>query len=96
MGAPFPGASPPGWNRAPFGRTTARARMTSEHTIRDMRDFRLHVDYVHLNPVKHALASRPSEWPWSSFGRYVEMGWYEPDWCGRADLPGSVEYVCPE
>jgi len=54
------------------------------------------VDYIHLNPVKHGLARRPSEWPWSRFARYVEMGWYEPDWSGRADLPGSVEYVSPE
>jgi putative transposase len=24
-----------------------------EHTIRDDRDYRAHVDYVHFNPVKH-------------------------------------------
>jgi len=67
-----------------------------EHTIRDARDFRLHVDYIHLNPVKHGLVAGPADWPWSSFARYVKMGWYDPDWCGRADLPGSVEYLFPE
>lgn len=26
-----------------------------EHTIRDERDYAAHVDYVHINPVKHGL-----------------------------------------
>lgn len=63
-----------------------------EHTIRDAKDFRMHLDYIHANPVKHCLTQRPRDWPWSSFGRYVNVGWYEPDWCGRVDLPGTVEY----
>jgi len=67
-----------------------------EHTIRGARDLHMHVDYIHINPVKHGLVDRPGDWPWSSFHRYVKMGWYEPDWCGRVDLPGSVEYLSPE
>ena len=67
-----------------------------EHTIRDGRDFRMHLDYIHLNPVKHGWAGRPGDWAWSSFHRYVKMGWYESDGCGRCDLPGSVEYLWPE
>jgi len=64
-----------------------------EHTIRDAKDFHLHVDYIHANPVKHGLVDYPRDWPHSSFHRYVEKGWYEPDWCGRTDLPGNVEYI---
>ena len=67
-----------------------------EHTIRDSRDFHKHLDYIHINPVKHGLAAKPKDWPWSSFHRYVEMGWYEPDWSGDCDLPGSAEYFWPE
>jgi putative transposase len=67
-----------------------------EHTIRDARDFHMHLDYIHMNPVKHGLVERPGDWPWSSFHRYVRMGWYEDDWCGRVDLPENVEYMCPE
>ena len=67
-----------------------------EHTIRDARDFRMHLDYIHMNPVKHGLVSRPVEWPWSSFHRYVQLGWYEPDWSGRVELPGQVESYWPE
>lgn len=28
-----------------------------EHLIRDENDFRAHVDYVHINPVKHGLVT---------------------------------------
>jgi putative transposase len=31
-----------------------------EHTIRDDRDFRAHVDYIHINSVKHVAWSRAS------------------------------------
>jgi len=64
-----------------------------EHTIRDTKDFHMHLDYIHLNPVKHGLARRPRDWPWSSFRRYVKRGWYEADWCGRTDLPGNNKYA---
>ena len=64
-----------------------------KHTIRDPRDYRFHLDYIHSNPVKHKLVKRPVEWPWSSFHRYVREGQYESDWAGRIDLPGSTEYT---
>ena len=51
-----------------------------EHLIRDEEDWRRHVDYIHYNPVKHGLVKRVSEWPWSSFARAVERGWYPADW----------------
>ncbi len=63
-----------------------------EHMIRDARDFKMHLDYIHGNPVKHGLVNRPADWVYSSFDRYVNLGEYEEDWCGRVDLPESVEY----
>jgi putative transposase len=42
-----------------------------EHAIRDDRDFAAHVDYVHVNPVKHGLATTPADWPYSSVHRYA-------------------------
>lgn len=66
-----------------------------EDTIRNAKDFRMHVDYIHLNPVKHGLPARPIDWPWSSFRRWVKAGWYEPDWAGRVELPRQVEYIEP-
>ncbi len=56
----------------------------------------MHLDYIHINPVKHGLAKRPADWPWSSFHRYVKEQWYEEDCPGRVELPGSVEYLCTE
>ncbi|MFW5733142.1 MAG: REP-associated tyrosine transposase [Planctomycetota bacterium] len=67
-----------------------------EHTIKDARDFHMHVDYVHLNPVKHGWVKSPRDWPWSSFHRYVRCGWHESDWHGRVDLRENVEYFIPE
>ncbi|MBI3223100.1 MAG: transposase [Nitrosomonadales bacterium] len=51
-----------------------------EHAIRDEEDWRRHMDYIHYNPVKHGLASRPGEWAWSSFGNAVRKEWYEKSW----------------
>jgi len=54
-----------------------------EHVIRDEQDLRCHVDYVHLNPVKHRLLVRAADWPYSSFHRYVRAGVYPRDWLGE-------------
>ena len=51
-----------------------------EHLIRDEQDWRNHLDYIHYNPVRHGLVARAGDWPWSSFRRLVELGWYDPDW----------------
>jgi putative transposase len=63
-----------------------------EHTIRDAADFKRHLDYIHLNPVKHGLAKRPRDWAWSSFRRWVEFGEYEPDWLGPTGLSRNVKH----
>jgi len=56
-----------------------------EHLLRDEIDFQRHVEYIHYNPVKHGYVTSPSDWPHSSFRRYVEAGVYEADW-GRARM----------
>jgi putative transposase len=40
-----------------------------EHHIRDDQDFRNHVRYCWINPVKHGLVERPEDWPYSSYHR---------------------------
>lgn len=57
-----------------------------EHCIRDEADFERHVDYVHVNPVKHGLVSRVKDWPYSSFHRYVERGVYPENWGGDLEI----------
>jgi putative transposase len=51
-----------------------------EHAIRDDGDFVRHVEYIHLNPVHHALTTAPRDWPHSSFSSWVERGAYDADW----------------
>jgi putative transposase len=53
-----------------------------EHTIRDEDDSARHVDYIHINPVKHGLVTRVQDWPYSSFHRMVKLGVYPEDWAG--------------
>jgi putative transposase len=55
-----------------------------EHTIRDEDDFARHVDYIHFNPVKHGYVRRVTDWPYSSFHRYVRTGLLPEDWAGEA------------
>ncbi len=56
-----------------------------EHMIRDEHDFARHVDYIHMNPVKHGYVQRVSDWPHSSFHRFVEAGILPPQWAGGSD-----------
>ncbi|MDE1715899.1 transposase, partial [Chromobacterium amazonense] len=55
-----------------------------EHQIRDEADLQAHVDYIHYNPVKHGHVERVLEWPYSSFHRYVRLGWLPEDWAGES------------
>ena len=57
-----------------------------EHTIKDEIDYARHVDYIHINPVKHGYASRVVDWPHSSFHRFVREGILAKDWAGSANL----------
>jgi putative transposase len=61
-----------------------------EHAIRSDEDLTRHVDYIHFNPVKHGYVSRASDWPHSSFARYVARGLLPADWGGDArEIPGK-------
>jgi putative transposase len=57
-----------------------------EHTIRDDLDFSRHVDYVHINPVKHGYVTRVQDWPHSSFHRYVKEGVLPSDWATDGEM----------
>lgn len=55
-----------------------------EHLIKDEADYRAHMDYVHINPVKHGLVKQVADWPYSTFHRLVGEGVYPKDWAGSA------------
>jgi putative transposase len=88
-----------GGSEQPLGKSRQRERRRGvwqrrfwEHTIRDECDLERHADYIHYNPVRHGLVSRPIDWPWSSFHRWVRKGHYQPTWAGGnilADVAGE-------
>lgn len=56
-----------------------------EHLIRDEADFQAHMDYVHINPVKHGLVASVKDWPYSTFHKLFERGVYPQDWAGGVE-----------
>ena len=61
-----------------------------EHLIRDEADFEAHMNYVHINPVKHGLVKYVKNWPYSTFHHLVGQGVYSENWAGG--LQPSIEY----
>lgn len=60
-----------------------------EHTLRDEIDFERHCNYIHFNPVKHGYVLTVSEWPYSSFQRFVRLGLYPADWAAAEQIEGD-------
>jgi putative transposase len=79
-------------SRAGRGEQDVWQRRYWEHVIRDEKDFQAHVDYIHINPVKHGLAARPGDWPHSTFLKWVEHGSYDL-WWGRDDMPPLPDWA---
>jgi len=57
-----------------------------EHAIRDEADYAAHVDYVHINPLKHEYVERLCDWPHSTFHKYVRAGIYPLDWAQDPEI----------
>ncbi|WP_283788254.1 REP-associated tyrosine transposase [Bermanella sp. WJH001] len=51
-----------------------------EHQIRNDSDLNTHIDYVHINPVKHNLVNTPRDWPYSTFHKFLHTGSYDSNW----------------
>ncbi|MBD9478732.1 transposase [Pseudoxanthomonas sp. PXM02] len=61
-----------------------------EHLIVDKADLGHHVDYVHINPVKHGHVVRASDWPYSSIHRHIRSGVMSMDWAAQVDRSSLV------
>lgn len=58
-----------------------------EHAIRNQEDFNNHMDYIHINPLKHGHVDKVYQWPYSSFHYLVTKGVYSREWtCNVDDL----------
>ena len=51
-----------------------------DHVIRNDKDFKMHLDYIHYNPVKHGYVVKPEVWQDSSYLEWVERGEYRIGW----------------
>ncbi len=60
-----------------------------EHLIRDEGDYQRHIEYCYINPLKHGLVERVSDWPYSSFHRDVRAGLFPADWAGDLSAQGE-------
>ena len=66
-----------------------------EHAIRNEADFNAHLDYIHINPVKHGLVTAARDWPHSSFLDWVSRGGYD-EWWGSDGMPPLPDWVGQE
>lgn len=64
-------------------------RRYCEHTVRDVRDFAAHMDYIHFNPVKHWLVERLADLQFSTFHLCVKQGLYPTAWARQDCMPGD-------
>ena len=62
-----------------------------EHFIRNDNDYRRHIEYCYINPVKHGYVTRVRDWPHSSFHRDVQNGLFPEDWAGGIEDIPSIE-----
>ena len=74
------------------GEQTVWQRRYWEHLIRDEEDFAAHLDYIHLNPVRHGFVEAAKDWPYSTFCCWVDRGIYEPSW-GSGELPAQPSWA---
>jgi hypothetical protein len=49
-------------------------KIVLEHMIRNGRDYARHINYIHVNPLKHSYRRQVVDWPYSTFHRYVADG----------------------
>lgn len=51
-----------------------------DRCIRNDQDFGNYCDYIHYNPVKHALCQKPEDYRFSSYNDFVRKRYYEIGW----------------
>ncbi len=56
-----------------------------DHIIRTDLEFERLFNYIHYNPIKHKLATKPEDWPHCSFELWRNRGYYETGW-GHATI----------
>jgi len=50
-----------------------------DRALRTVKEYHEKVEYIHLNPVKRGLVTKPEEWRWSSIPDYAGAPLQRPD-----------------
>jgi putative transposase len=61
-----------------------------DHVIRDDRDLKIHLHYIHFNPMKHGLVKDPRDWVDSSYVEWMQRGLYPHDF--KWDEPNDMNW----
>lgn len=56
-----------------------------EHLIRNDHEYSIHMNYIHINPVRHGLVKSVQHWSYSTFYKHVSLGVYPHDWAGTEE-----------
>ena len=62
-----------------------------EYLIRDEQDLAAHMDYCHVNPLKHGFVKRLADWRYSTLHYFVAQGVYPIEWAGGFD--GMIDHA---
>jgi putative transposase len=57
-------------NRARKGSGSIWQHQFWDRFVRHAKEFNQRMTYMHLNPVRKGLVSRPDQWPWSSYNNF--------------------------
>jgi putative transposase len=63
-----------------------------DHIIRDVEDLNRHLDYIHINPVKHGIADDPFKYPHSSMSKFAKQEMYPLNWGVREAVAIEGEF----
>ena len=67
-----------------------------DRALRSVKEYNEKVEYIHLNPVRAGLVSRPEDWRWSSYNEYAGVsGNEQEERCGlivdRVRMPSDPQ-----
>jgi len=63
-----------------------------DHVIRNERDLKKHIDYIHNNPVKHGMMGDPSAYEHSSIRIFYEEGIFPSGWKQESKTANGREF----
>lgn len=72
--------------RLKFGLSKVWQNRFWDHVIRDESDLCNHLNYIHINPVKHGLVDDPFLYEYSSLQKYYDNGFYDRRWGMKEDI----------